>query len=91
MVLPGIAKRVLATPAFDCPVTEFEVDRRKIVVEHPIRELGVYDIDVKLHPEVATKVKIWVVGRDGEGPPAGKPSASDEKAGKKTPKADKKK
>jgi large subunit ribosomal protein L9 len=68
-----------------------EVDRRKIVVEHPIRELGVYDVDVKLHPEVATKVKIWVVGRDGEGPPTEKPSASPEKAGKKTPKADKKK
>jgi large subunit ribosomal protein L9 len=67
-----------------------EVDRRKIVVEHPIRELGVYDIDVKLHPEVATKVKIWVVGRDGEGPPAEKQSASNEKAGKKTPKTSKK-
>jgi large subunit ribosomal protein L9 len=68
-----------------------DVDRRKIVVEHPIRELGVYDIDVKLHPEVATKVKIWVVGHDGEAPAAGKPAASNEKAGKKTAKADKKK
>ena len=68
-----------------------EVDRRKIVMEHPIRELGVYDVDVKLHPEVATKVKIWVVGPDGEKVPAAKPAASEEKAGKKTPKADKKK
>ncbi|MGA2604602.1 MAG: 50S ribosomal protein L9 [Verrucomicrobiia bacterium] len=68
-----------------------EVDRRKIVLEHPIRELGVYDVDVKLHPEVATKVKIWVVGPEGEGVPAKKPAAADEKAGKKTPKADKKK
>lgn len=68
-----------------------DVDRRKIVVEHPIRELGVYDVDVKLHPEVATKVKIWVVGPDGETAPAAKSAASDEKAGKKTPKADKKK
>jgi large subunit ribosomal protein L9 len=67
-----------------------EVDRRKIVVEHPIHELGVYDVDVKLHHEVATKVKIWVVGPDGEGAPAAKPAAA-EKAGKKTPKADKKK
>jgi large subunit ribosomal protein L9 len=67
-----------------------EVDRRKIVLEHPIRELGVYDVDVKLHPEVATKVKIWVVGPEGGGAPAKKPAA-DEKAGKKTTKADKKK
>jgi len=68
-----------------------DVDRRKIVLEHPIRELGVYDVDVKLHTEVATKVKIWVVGPDGEKVSAAKSAAPEEKAGKKTPKADKKK
>jgi large subunit ribosomal protein L9 len=68
-----------------------EVDRRKIVIEHPIRELGVYDVDVKLHSEVVTKVKIWVVGPDGGSAPSGKSTAPDEKAGRKTPKADKKK
>src|SRR5580704_13029477 len=68
-----------------------EVDRRKIVIEHAIRELGVYDVDVKLHSEVVTKVKIWVVGPDGGGSPAAKSAATDEKAGRKTPKADKKK
>jgi large subunit ribosomal protein L9 len=68
-----------------------EVDRRKIVIEHAIRELGVYDVDVKLHSEVVTKVKIWVVGPDGGSAPAGKSTAADEKAGRKTTKADKKK
>ena len=60
-------------------------------MEHPIHELGVYDVDVKLHPEVATKVKIWVVGPEGEAIAPKKPVAADEKAGKKTHKADKKK
>jgi large subunit ribosomal protein L9 len=68
-----------------------EVDRRKIVLEHPIRELGVYDVDVKLHADVVTKVKIWVVGPDSESTPAPKAGAATEKAGKKAPKADKKK
>jgi len=68
-----------------------EVDRRKIVIEHAIRELGVYDVDVKLHAEVVTKVKIWVVGPDGEGAAAAKSKSTDEKAGRKTQKADKKK
>src|ERR1041384_5727619 len=45
-----------------------EVDRKKIVLEHPIRTTGVYDVDVKLHHDVVTKVKIWVVA--GEGTPA---------------------
>lgn len=36
------------------------VDRKKIILEQPIRTCGVFDVDVKLHPEVSTKVKIWV-------------------------------
>ncbi|HUJ10531.1 MAG TPA: 50S ribosomal protein L9 [Verrucomicrobiae bacterium] len=67
------------------------VDRRKIVLEHPIRELGVYDVDVKLHAEVATKVKIWVVGPDGESAPPPKAGAATERTGKKSQKAEKKK
>jgi large subunit ribosomal protein L9 len=68
-----------------------EVDRRKIVLEHPIRELGVYDVDVKLHPEVATKVKIWVVGQEAAEAPVTKAEAGSEKAGKRTPRSEKKK
>ena len=47
-----------------------EVDRKKIVLEHPIRTTGVYDVDVKLHTDVATKVKIWVVAGESTAPPA---------------------
>ncbi len=38
-----------------------EVDRRKIVLEDSIKALGVYDIPIKLHPEVTATVKLWVV------------------------------
>ena len=38
-----------------------EVDRRKIIVEEPIKALGVFDIPIKLHANVDTKVKVWVV------------------------------
>ena len=39
----------------------YEIDRRAIYLEDPIRELGVYNVEVRLHPEVATAVKLWVV------------------------------
>ena len=39
----------------------YEIDRRAIQLEDPIRELGVYSVEVRLHPEVATAVKLWVV------------------------------
>ena len=39
----------------------YEVDRRAIHLEDSIRELGVYNVEVRLHPEVAAAVKLWVV------------------------------
>ncbi|MFQ5636568.1 MAG: 50S ribosomal protein L9 [bacterium] len=39
----------------------YEIDRRKIVLEDPIKALGVYDVPIKLHSEVEAKVKLWVV------------------------------
>ena len=38
-----------------------EVDRRAIELEEPIRALGVYNIAIRLHPEVTATVKLWVV------------------------------
>jgi large subunit ribosomal protein L9 len=38
-----------------------EVDRRKVQVDEPIKSLGVFDIPIKLHADVETKVKVWVV------------------------------
>ncbi len=39
-----------------------ELDKRKIHLEDPIRELGVYSVKIKLHPEVEASLKVWVVG-----------------------------
>ncbi len=40
---------------------DFEVDRREIDLEEPIKSLGVYSVAVKLHADVRPEVKIWVV------------------------------
>ena len=37
------------------------LDKRKIYLEKGIRHLGVYQADIKLHPDVTATVKIWVV------------------------------
>lgn len=42
------------------------VDRRKILLEHPIKYLGEYTIPVKLHREVTAEVKIQVVREESE-------------------------
>ena len=37
------------------------IEKRKIILEEPIKILGVYHALVKLHPEVTAEVKVWVV------------------------------
>jgi large subunit ribosomal protein L9 len=39
----------------------FDIDKKKILLEEPIRTLGVYTILLKLHHDVQGKVKVWVV------------------------------
>lgn len=39
----------------------FDIDRKKIVLDEPIKALGIYDIPIKLHSEVEAKIKLWVV------------------------------
>ncbi len=39
----------------------FTIDKRKIEMDEHIKVLGVYTVNVKLHPQVVAKVKVWVV------------------------------
>jgi large subunit ribosomal protein L9 len=40
---------------------DFEVDRRWIELEEPIKALGVYNVPVRLHTDVKPEVKVWVI------------------------------
>lgn len=40
---------------------EIKVERHDILLEEPIRVLGVYNVKVKLHQKVEAVVKVWVV------------------------------
>ncbi|GAB7022652.1 50S ribosomal protein L9 [Salidesulfovibrio brasiliensis] len=42
-----------------------EIDRRKIVLEEPIRALGEFDIEIKLHPDVRGELKLTVAKKGG--------------------------
>jgi len=39
----------------------FEIDKRKILLEEPIKNLGVYTVNIKLSKEVTAPLKVWVV------------------------------
>ena len=39
----------------------FKIDKRQVLLDEPIKQLGVYTIEIKLHREVNAPVKVWVV------------------------------
>jgi|YelNatPaOPRAMG01_1025707.scaffolds.fasta_scaffold11865_2 large subunit ribosomal protein L9 len=39
----------------------FKIDKKCIILDEPIKSLGVFDCLIRLHPEVETKIKVWVV------------------------------
>ncbi len=40
-----------------------DIEKKKLVLPNPIRNLGVTNVTVKLHPKVTGSLKVWVKGR----------------------------
>ena len=38
-----------------------EIDKKNIILETPIKDLGIYDLEVRLHAQLSVKIKVWVV------------------------------
>jgi large subunit ribosomal protein L9 len=39
----------------------YTIDKRKIILDEPIKSLGIYSVPIKLYTDVEAKVKVWVV------------------------------
>lgn len=39
----------------------YELDKRKIQLDEPIKSLGIYSVPIKLHHDVNATIKVWVV------------------------------
>ncbi len=45
-------------------VEGFNIDKKNIIIEKPIEELGIFEVGVNLHSEVTAKIRLWVkIGR----------------------------
>lgn len=44
----------------------FTIERRQVVLERPIKELGVHDVTISLHPEVSVQVSVNVARTQDE-------------------------
>lgn len=39
----------------------FTLDKNAIILHEPIKSLGIFEVPLKLHPEVLAKIKVWIV------------------------------
>ncbi len=39
----------------------YDIDRKKIQLDEPLKELGVFEVAVKLYKDVEATVKVWIV------------------------------
>ena len=37
-----------------------KIDKKSLVLENPVNDLGIFEVGVKLHPQVIAKVRLWV-------------------------------
>lgn len=56
-----VAERISETMKLDD-----ELDKRKVLLEEPIKALGDYSVEVYVHPEVTGTVSVQVIGDEGE-------------------------
>ena len=59
--------------AGDLAAKGFEIDRRKIVLNEPLKSLGDHTVAIKLHREVTAHVKVKVLAEAGAEAPAAEP------------------
>jgi large subunit ribosomal protein L9 len=38
-----------------------DIDKNDILLEEPIKALGIYEVPVNLHPEISATIKVWIV------------------------------
>jgi len=41
-------------------VEGFKIEKKQIIIEQAIEELGIFDVGIKIHPEVIAKIRLWV-------------------------------
>jgi len=41
-----------------------EISPRQVFLDMPIKEVGIYEVKIKLHPEVVAKIKLWITPKE---------------------------
>ena len=55
---PGAHKNIEGLGFIDKVIN---IDKKQVHLTEPIRKLGIYQVEIKLQPEITASTKVWVV------------------------------
>lgn len=41
-----------------------EIDKKHIILDEPIKSLGIFDVKIKLFQDISTTIKVWVINEE---------------------------
>ena len=41
-------------------VEGYQIDKKDIILDKPIEDLGIFDVKIQIHPEVVANIRLWV-------------------------------
>lgn len=50
--------------AHELELRGFSIDKRDVMIDEPIKTLGVFELKVKLHQQVIAPLKVWVIAEE---------------------------
>jgi len=42
----------------------YAIDKNNVILDEPIKTLGIFDVKVKLHSEIIPNIKVWVIAEE---------------------------
>jgi large subunit ribosomal protein L9 len=43
----------------------FDIPRQSVELEEPIKQIGVYNVNIRLHRDIKASLRVWVVKKQG--------------------------
>ncbi len=44
----------------------YDIDKRHVLLQEPIKQLGMYTLKIQLHKDVETKIKLWIISDESK-------------------------
>ncbi|OQA91712.1 MAG: 50S ribosomal protein L9 [Elusimicrobia bacterium ADurb.Bin231] len=44
----------------------YDIDKKDILLDEPLKEIGAFDVGIRINSEVTAKIKVWIIAKDND-------------------------